>query len=206
MTKDQNQIEDFFHITSRLIIIFPLVIILLALVLKFGQKTENKGYKQVLPSSTIKYNKPNFIDILKANSSPSARLNLKGPFICQLNTSTSSLSAYIKNKKISGNLAEKGKVTHTLFTDDCLYLWQEGNYSGERICGLSSYVNLAETLLSMNLVDFGQILSRLNQFDSSLSALSKNDAKSFINSCKKEEIVSDSIFILPKNVLFKNKR
>ncbi|MBI4008698.1 hypothetical protein HY357_00525 [Candidatus Roizmanbacteria bacterium] len=195
MAQNQNQLENFFHFSSKLLIILPIVIIFFALIFKFVLKVEDKRIEKILPTPSINIQTPDFMNFFKNNSSPSAKLNLVGPFVCLLNTPTSSMSAYIKNKKFFAKIRENEKTNNSLFIDDCLYTWEGGSYSGERICGLSQYLGVAESLLTMNLLDLGQILGGKG-----------TELKNLMNTCKEEKIENDSIFTAPKNVLFKNRQ
>ncbi len=188
--------EDFFHFISRFVIVVPIIVVVAAIFIKFGSP-DYKSYSVSLPTPTAK------LAVSSANTN--IKIDLKGPFICKFSSKDATISAFIKDKKISTKFVEKNLAQNYLLKDDCLYIWNEGSFSGEKTCGLTNYVNLAESLISSNLLDINTIFNYLNKFGETPS-LMKNpvDLKNLLNSCKKEEITDVKIFELPNNVLFKN--
>lgn len=174
--------DDFFHFVSKVVIIIPFVIVISALVLKFNQKG---NYSQkIIPSPTVVATK---IPV----SSPSVKLNLIGPFVCQINEKEASISAYIKDKKVFVERSEGEKVDYFLLKDDCLYWWEKGKYTGQKICGIGPYLSYFEQFSNF------PNLGALGMGDFNLTSL--------LGGCKKEEIKDTKIFKLPNNVLFRNK-
>ncbi|MBI4226131.1 hypothetical protein HY612_03385 [Candidatus Roizmanbacteria bacterium] len=207
--KHQNrQLDDIFHIVSRFTIIVPIIVVLFAIFLKFSSGgTRQKSFIDYkLTITPIRSKKP--LDGLNTSkkSSSSARFNLIGPLNCFFSTDTATISANIKDKKIYLRIDEKKEVQNYLLRDDCVYIWRKGNYSGEKICGISQQIGMIEGLLSSNFLDPSFIFGSLDQV-LALSSIGKSqDAlKSVLNSCKKEEIQSLVQFDIPKNVLFRNK-
>lgn len=181
--------DDFFHFISRLVIVIPIVIIIGALILKFNQKKENYSQK-IIFTPTVAPTKTPII-----SSTPAIKFDLIGPLVCQINEKETSISAYVKDKKILLTKNEKGlpadkqeKVDYFLVKEDCLYWWEEGKYSGEKICGISSYLSYFEQLSQFGFMGMGNL-----------------DLGHLIGNCRKEEIKDLKIFEVPKNILFKNK-
>jgi hypothetical protein len=202
--KDSSQIETFFQTASKLTIVIPIVIILIALLLRFNEQSLSANKLVISPTVTpsIKITEKNS----SLSSTDSAKLDLSGPFICNLTAQGSTLSAYIKDKKILVTLEEKSLSQSFLVRDGCVYMWDKGSLSGEKICGLESYISMAENLMKSNLLDLGTLLGNLTQFGNKSNKLAQNlDLSGFVNSCKKEQIKDYSVFNLPNQVLFKNK-
>ncbi|MCR4276619.1 MAG: hypothetical protein NUV87_00665, partial [Candidatus Roizmanbacteria bacterium] len=84
---------------------------------------------------------------------------------------------------------------------DCLYIWDEGKTSGERKCSLSSYISMAENYLG--LFNINDIIS--NNLVKDMIQGRGIDLNEIIKSCQRKAIKDDSIFNIPKKVLFKSK-
>lgn len=168
--------DDFFSFVSKAVIIIPIVVVILSLMIKFNQS------KTGLINPT-----PTTIQIAQNNS---FKLDLKGPIVCG--------NLFIKDKKV----LYKNKMTNYLLTGDCLYIWQEGKINGEKKCGLTNYLNIAENYLGpLNINDL--INNNLVKDFIKDKSININDV---ISSCKKGGIKDDSIFSVPEKVLFSNKK
>ena len=165
--------DSFFHFTSKLIIIIPLIVIITSFFLRFNQRKE-LNFRKVFPTLTI----------IPTKTTSSFNFNLNGPLICKTQKKDSSISAYIKDKKIFAVQQGDNEVDYFLLRDDCFYWWKKGVYSGEMICGVGSYF---DQLLQLALVQ----INNLNLY-------------SLSDSCRKEEIKDDKIFEIPSEILFKN--
>ena len=197
MNKNNHPLDDFFHIVSRILFIVPVVVILIALLTKFSfAPSEIKQGPKISLSPTMP------LEI--KTSSPSAKLNLQGPFQCQLVSPDSSASAFIKERKVYITVNRKETDQHVLLNGDCVYMWGKTGFNGEKVCGVSSYISLAESLFSLNIISPESLFE---QFSSLLPAgeMSNIDMAGILNSCKKEEIKDNTLFAVPKNILFKNK-
>ena len=207
--KEQNtQLDDLFHLISRFIIVFPIVIVIFAVFLKFNSgKSQQMGFLKY-ESTPTPTKAQNLLDSLKDNktATPSAKYNLTGPLVCTFSTNDSTINAYIKDKKISLTVKKENEVQNFLLNGDCLYIWKEGIYSGEKICGISDKIGIFEGLLSSGIVDFNFLVKGLTQI-LNITASEKSDylVDSALNSCRTELIPTSVQFELPRNVLFKNK-
>ncbi|MGB9707254.1 MAG: hypothetical protein ACPL1D_00665 [Microgenomates group bacterium] len=170
--------DDFLYIISKVIIVIPIVIVILALIIRFNQN-KNSLPKTSLPTPTI-------ILSLTPTVKP-AKIDLKGPYVCNFEVDRATVSAYIKDKNIFLNKKEKNQQENYLYKDGCLYLWESNKFTGEKICGLNFYVDFFE--------QFAQLPSFM-PLDFNLN--------SYFNKCQKKEIKEEKIFNLPMNVLFKN--
>src|SRR3989344_805870 len=207
--KDQNsQLDDVFHIVSRLTIIFPIVIVIVAIFLKYsGGSFRQKSFKEYSLTPTPSKSQ-NLLDSLNVNkkSSPAARFNLTGPLTCSFSNDSTAVNAYVKDKKILIQIDEKNVLSNYLLSGDCVHIWKKGIYSGEKICGLSQQIAIAEGLLSSGLFDPNAILTSMSQLlNISPAGKSEGALKSALNACKNESIPSSVQFEIPNNVLFRNK-
>ena len=139
--KEQNsQLDDVFHIVSRFTIILPIVIVIVAIILKYsGGGSQQKNFKEFNLTPTPSKSQ-NFL------ASPPARFNLTGPLTCSFSNDSSAVNAYVKDKKIFIQIDEKNILSNYLLSGDCVYIWKKGIYSGEKICGLSQQIAIAEGL------------------------------------------------------------
>lgn len=186
------ELDDLFHIISRLILIFPIGLIIIALIIKFNQSSVNNF--QNLPVTLTLTLTPTSILI----SSPSAQLDLTGPLICDFSFPTSTISAYIKDKKIFAVIKEKNEIKNLLFRDDCLYIWKKNDYLGRKKCGLSPYIKMIDKI---SLKDIKDIKYFYQAFGFSLP-IDFNDEKNLIDSCREKEINNEEVFRIPREIVF----
>lgn len=92
--------DDFFKIISKAVMVFPVIVVILALIIKFNQP------RQQLPSQNISKITPTVI----VSPSPSAKpaIDLIGPWICQYKNQGQEYELIINNKKITLNTVSKG--------------------------------------------------------------------------------------------------
>ena len=123
--KEQNsQLDDVFHIVSRFTIILPIVIVIVAIILKYsGGGSQQKNFKEFNLTPTPSKSQ-NFL------ASPPARFNLTGPLTCSFSNDSSAVNAYVKDKKIFIQIDEKNILSNYLLSGDCVYIWKKGIYSG----------------------------------------------------------------------------
>lgn len=206
--KEQNgQLDDFFHLISRFIIIFPIVIVIFAVFLKFNYgKSQQKDFLkyEITPTPT---KAQNLLDSLRDNkkATPSAKFNLIGPLNCSFASGKTQVKAFIKEKRISLIVENESETENYLLNGDCIYNWESGSYSGEKICGISGKLNMLEELLSSGLVDLNFLISGFNQILNTTSTDKINLVESALNSCKSEPIPTSVKFEIPRSVLFRNK-
>lgn len=168
---DNENISDFFSFVSKAVIILPIFIVIIALFLKFSVPKKSTTIPNTISPTVI----PKF--------------DLKGPIVCD--------SLFIKDKKVM----LKNKSTNYLLNGDCVYIWDKDSASGERKCGLSNYINMAENYLG--LFDIENIIN--NNLVKDVIKDKDIDLKEVIKSCQRKVIKDDSIFNIPEKVLFKLK-
>jgi len=194
---NESLLDNFFHGASRIVFVFPLIIVVLGLIIKFNNPG-NKKTNAIISRIEIKPStKPQISPTL------SVQLNLNGPFIC---TGSAVLSKEKKeqitydisifNKQLYAKFNDKEVTQYVLFVNDCVYRWKKGIFTGVKTCGLSSYVNILEVALSFSTDQSLQLIKQIIPIEVSMSEI--------IRTCKEETIKDQSIFSIPQNILFKN--
>lgn len=178
-----NKMDDFFSFVSKAVLIIPIFILIISLFLKFNQPKKRFD----LPTGRQVNQIPTIIPVTKKND---FKFNLQGPIVCN--------NLFIKNKKVFF----KNKTTNYLLNGDCLYIWETGKITGEKKCGLSNYINLAGNYLGFfstdDLVNNNLVKEFIKDKNINLTDV--------IKSCKQEEIKNTSIFGIPKEVSFIDKK
>ncbi len=175
-----DNLDNFFSYVSKAVIIIPIIVVIVSLFLKFNQPKNNRSINNFpTPSPTTQSIQNN-----------SFKFDLKGPLVCD--------NLFIQDKKV----LFKNKLINYLLNGDCLYIWGEGKIDGEKKCGLTNYVNMAENYLgSLNINDL--VNNNLVKDFIKDKNINVND---LVNTCKKENIRDVSIFGVPEKVLFDNKK
>ena len=172
-----DNLDSFFSFTSKIVIIIPIFILVISLFLKFN--TPNKSFPVL-----TKIN-PTTTPIIKNSD---FKFDLRGPIVCE--------TFFIKNKKI----LFKNKSTNYLLNGDCLYIWNTSESDGEKKCGLSGYVNMAENYLgsfSINdLITNNMVKDFIKNKNIDLTSVTKN--------CERKEIEDIYIFEIPEKVVFRS--
>jgi hypothetical protein len=186
----KNQVfDDFFYFFSKIVIFFPLVLIVIGLILKFNQKQEYSSFNQNLSPTKIFFSPTPKIS--------KVTIDLKGPWQCLLKNDEAIFAGYIKDRKIKIEIKNNKGKSYFLIENDCLYQWNEGQFSGDKSCGLGPYLNFIESILKNNYQTFFNLfLKQFKEFSQENFSLE--------NICEKEN-VEESIFLVPAKVLFRNK-
>lgn len=203
----KEDIETIFHFLSKAIIIVPLMVIVLALIIKIGHVRDSLFLPQKIlvaqPTVSPLRDELKKMPVVQP-ASQEATFDLNGPWVCAYSFSGGSLSASIKNKNAIAHFVSSGKTDNFLLNGDCGYMWESGLYSGQKICGISSYLSIFDALSRFKMVDVGTLFQYLPQLGiKNGMGLQEADLKNFSASCKKQEI-GETSFEIPKNVLFKN--
>ena len=207
MNGQNKQLDDLFHLISRYIIFIPIILIVIAIFLKLtGNNSAQLGTREYGPSVTPASVNNILSNLDKAKeSSPSVKFNLTGPLTCSFSTKDDSVNAYVKDKKILIKREEENIVKNYLLNSDCVYLWKQGTYSGEKICGISQQVAIVDGLLSSGFIDPSTVFGNLSKmFNLSTVNNSQDTMKLALSSCKNETVPNSVKFDVPRNVLFKN--
>lgn len=198
-TSDDDVFETF-SVLSKVVILVPVIVVIIALVYKFNKQDQRSPLRS---SSFEGQAKPT---IYNQTTSGKINIDLKGPLICNGKIDDLIVNAFIKDKKIKVILDQKTKKENMIINGDCYYYWQEGQYTGEKICGLSSFMSLAETMINLGGPNLNLITSQLTKLGLD-QKIATNEAKitELVKSCKKGNI-DTKIFEVPGNILFKNKK
>ncbi|MFA6017182.1 MAG: hypothetical protein WC744_03790 [Patescibacteria group bacterium] len=178
---DNESLHGFFFFVSKAVIIIPIFIFIFSLFLKLNvPKTDSENKKLGLINKA-----PTAIPIVQKNE---FKFDLKGPIVCD--------DLFIHDKKV----LFKNKSSNYLLNGDCVYIWEVGKLNGEKKCGLSNYVSMAENymgLLNINdLVDNNLVKDFIKDKNIDLTNVAK--------SCKREEIKDNLTFEVPKKIIFKS--
>lgn len=194
-----DSIYNIFHILSRIIAVFAIIILIIGLIIRFNQNKPTIQSFITNQKPTIEI--PSEKSITETISTSAAELNLKGPFICNFSSPGATVSAFVKDNNAYGKLEQQTKTTLILLKGDCIYSWASSSIEGEKLCGLSPYISIFGKMPIANLLGNSQLLSLVGGF-----GINQSMIPSILNSCKKEEINNERVFNLPKNVVFKEKK
>lgn len=196
---DRDDVFEIFSILSKAVIVAPVIVVIIALVYKFN--TKGKALNQIQPTVS-----PTTIQQQKTSSQSKINIDLKGPLVCSGKVEDLIINVFIKDKKIKIITDQKNTKDNIFFNGDCYYRWGEGEYVGERICGLSPFMSAAETMINLGVLNFNSITSQLTKLGLN-QKIATNEAKitELVQNCKKKNI-NMSVFEVPGNILFKNKK
>lgn len=182
---DNESLHNFFSFVSKAVLIIPIFIVIVSLFFKFNQPKQGLD----LPAGRQVNQIPTIIPIISITKTGSIKFDLKGPIVCE--------NLFIQDKKI----LLKNKSINYLLNGDCLYSWETNKLVGNKKCGLSSYISLAETYSEFmsveDLINNDLIKDKIKNKDLDLTSI--------IKSCKREEIKDKTIFGIPKQVSFEVK-
>lgn len=193
-----DNLFDFFSVISKAVIIVPIVVVIVALLFKFNKKPMQQLSYRITPTPTI-ITRPTQV-------STSIKFDLKGSIICGGKVDSASVSAYIKDKKIKIIFDNKDKKENLLVSGDCFYNWEEGEFSGQKMCGLSPVLSIIETIASFGGLNFELLFDQLKNFGIN-NKVASDQAKinQLVKTCREEKI-DEQLFKIPTNILFKNRQ
>lgn len=194
---EENNIYSIFHILSRIIVVFAIIILITGLIIRFNQNKPNIQSSVTNQKPTIAA-APSVQSTTETISTSAAELNLKDSFACNFSSPVGTVSAFVKDGSAFGQIKQQLTMTTILLKGGCLYSWNNTSAAGKKICGLSPYISIVGQIPLANLLGNNQLFK--NQ---SMIPININKIPSILNSCKKEEIKNYNIFTLPKNVTFK---
>lgn len=129
-------------------------------------------------------------------------IDLKGPYTCNYNTKSATVSAMIKNKQIAADFIEATQESHFILNGDCMYSWSSNEINGTKQCGLSPFVSALDLMSSFGIFDFGSIMSMappagMEGVQNKMSS-SAQGVQDFLSTCKKIE-PDPNAFTVPQN-------
>lgn len=107
----------------------------------------------------------------------------------KLKCSIATATAYIDDTKVAATITENKKESRVIFDGDCLYRWVNGARGGDRSCGLKSYLPFVSQFAN------NDSIKKLYPQAGELSS-----------ACKTVSVIEEKVFMVPKEVLFKNKK
>jgi len=192
----------FFDYASKATIVIPIVVIIIALVLKLISLDDKNVNKQLpIVKSSINITPRSIKTSPKIASSP-AKIDLKGPWVCDIKLDSASVSSFIKNKNIYVRYKEKNKTSYFLVKKDCIYNWEKNKFSGKKTCGISLYLDLFDQLSKNTSLSINMLMNFFPKSEMQ-KLISSNEGKLKTEDVCQKKKVKDEVFKLPKNILFK---
>ncbi|MEN9327480.1 MAG: hypothetical protein RI947_288 [Candidatus Parcubacteria bacterium] len=194
---ESSSTHSFFETVSKVVIIIPVVIILIALVTQINKPSISSQSKKNTSAAIIPTDMP-------AAETKGMPLNLEGPTHCVAQNEQLSVSAYVKNKNIYAEVTKPSTIQNYLVNGDCLYQWEQKKFIGKKSCGMSQYIGLAETMAKFNMLTTDtlvKVIASLPTDDKTKSTV-KTDYSNLKPVCENTEI-KDSVFAIPGTVKFK---
>lgn len=191
-----------FRQASKIILYVPLVIIVLIVLAKLSNPDAPVQRLQVIspspfPTAKVKYG-TNSAEVSQKPSfqiaSNSATFDLKGPYKCTYTDEKMDVTAYIKNRQIYAEISSQGTPQRAVIKGDCLYSWNMGETTGKKMCGVTQYLQLFDTVSQMGLMNSETILKYMAQKGSGETPAMPIQQQAKM--CTKVEI-EDSLFTIP---------
>lgn len=186
MDQEQKRLE----LVARIVIFFPLLVLLLGFLISSKQTSSVTLSEQVTPTVAVQES----VEKKKTDVS-SVTFDLNGPYQCIYTDASMNVEIAVKNKKVSATFTTDETKTNILVNGDCGYKWEEGQFTGEKMCNIGQYLSIIDMLSSMNLMSFDSVLSMIQSVDSSVS-IDSGVMSSVAQTCQKQE-VEDSVFTIP---------
>lgn len=193
---EENNIYSIFHILSRIIVVFAIIILITGLIIRFNQNKPNIQSSVTNQKPTIAA-APSVQSTTETISTSAAELNLKDSFACNFSSPVGTVSAFVKDGSAFGQIKQQLTMTTILLKGGCLYSWNNTSAAGKKICGLSPYISIFGGMPIANLLGNSQLLSMFGSFGKYQPMI-----PSILNSCKKQEVKDEKVFNLPKDVIF----
>ena len=189
-------------------IVVPLFILLLGIVFRVTGVTktyQNNPSIKLSPTSV-----PSKIDPAEAflntqiNRPSEQKIDLTTPSLCKYQKEATDVTVHIKNKNVAARIVTNDEDNTYLLLGDCFYKWKTGTIQGEKTCGVGQYVSLAESFFSMPILSNALLETTIEQKAGDIP-IEASEFMAALKSCVKQP-VEDSKFILPKNILFSEKK
>lgn len=196
MDQEHKRLE----LISRIVIFIPLIIVVVSVLMKSNSPTKAILSEQITPSVVLNQSETKTSSKAPLMNKHNVSLDLYGPYRCEYKKDSTDITVAVKNKNISVSYVNGKTTTNVVITDECGYKWDEGTFTGEKMCNIGQYISIVEMLSSFNILKFDSILSMINQVDPSIS-VDPAIVTSITDTCKKEEIDS-TVFTVPTTISF----
>ena len=177
---------------SKAVILFPIILILFALVAKSGDRNQ-VSLRMAQFGPTPKVIEPTDIPDDKVY------VDLEGPSTCVMKNKDYTVTAQIKKSHISATMAGANQTKKYVLTDDCLYIWTLKERNGIKKCEMSKVMPMVKGLAQLHLLTINDIIAALSKVG--LQGNSFSMMKWDRPVCKKTD-VKDSVFSVPANITF----
>ncbi len=205
--QEENGWDELVYNLSRIAIIIPILIIVAGVSIKFMGVTISPSVTQqalvTQPSSTVVPQNGNiFTDIAQKSAASEPKVDLKGPWKCDISYQSTKINVSIKDRKIYTELTNTKGMEVYLITNDCLYHYLKNAKTGEKTCGINSWLTMADVFVNFSGISgLVPLLAQLNNAGFS-DNLKNADLQNIAKSCLKQDI-ADTIFIVPE-ITFKS--
>lgn len=195
------------HSIAKATIIVPLIIIILAVVLRLSGSSYLANSPIPSPITAISPAIQTPIPTKYMANSPKSiflgkKLDLKGPLVCASHENESDMKLFIQNRKMYAKFSTKENTNYFLVNGNCGYKWVDGEKEGNKICNIEQYLSLFESLSSIPFFSPDMLFSFLPKLNAASNAKISNDiVTSVLNSCEKRP-VDDILFEIPHTVRF----
>lgn len=188
----REKLQSHHSTISKVVILIPVLIILLALIVKRGDKNQvSLKMAQFDPSPTI----------VEPTDIPDDKVyvDLEGPSTCVMKNKEYKVTAQIKNSHIAATIEGANQTKNYILTDDCLYIWARNERSGIKKCDMAKVMPMVKGLAQLHLLTINDTIAALSRvgLQGNTFATMKWDKPV----CQKTE-VKDTVFNIPGNVAF----
>lgn len=191
--------SDTIHVVSKLTIAVPLVIMVLALLISINSRSQSM-IKKTSIQPTLKVESQTS---QTASAASTISFDLKGPLNCEYKSSTQDIRVAVKDTKVATTIIENKQQRHIIRSGDCVYLWNHGELTGQKICGVEQYASMFQMVSSLPFFKPEMLASMLNQFNTQpgASIAAQLPFAEVLKKCKKSA-VNEGVFDIPTAVNF----
>ncbi|MDA1316726.1 MAG: hypothetical protein O3B87_01725 [bacterium] len=191
------------HNLPRLIVAIPIAILVLGVYVKMAfpnqlrMLTSSQSDNLISSESASEYSQQESIPA--PHTSDPVSFDIVKPRTCEYKSDGINAQVFVQNNKVSATITQEGEVKRIMLLDDCAHIWQEGEFTGQQICGVSQYLELFQTYSSFLSPDM--LIGMIPGLDEGTEIGSGDILSRVLNSCV-DGAVDESKFILPKNINF----
>ncbi|MFA9288991.1 MAG: hypothetical protein ACEQSA_03875 [Weeksellaceae bacterium] len=192
-----TQRKDTMHTVGKFSIALPLMIMVFALVFATRPKPVVRQNLSLTP--TVSMNS----SAQEASTTADIKIDLKGPLNCAYKTSTQQIKVAIKDEQVAATIVEQTTKRFIIRAGDCVYLWNDKEFTGQKICGVNQYASMFGMVSSLPFFKPEMLLTMLNQMSDKpeVASVSQLPFAAVMKQCKKSE-VDTAVFNLPTNITF----
>lgn len=193
-----NTLDNLFHYISKGIVFVPIVIILIAVIIKGTSTNKTQPAIILSPTPTViqATPTPGIWDKIK-ESTIAASFNLTGSFTCKIKNEVKETELKISNKQAYVSYVKGQENKKGLLQGDCVYSWDGITYKGEKMCGITPYLSIIESMSLQSILSNPLLSNVINGKEKDIAEL--------LNSCLKKPIINQNVFYVPTNVMFSSK-